>query len=101
MPSHTSFGIYLALFRSWSSVFLTTSFTRLLLPLPDTPVTQVNTPRGMSTSIFLRLFTRAHFTLSHLSPLRRLLSGRGMNLRPDRYWPVMEFSDANISSGVP
>ena len=36
-----------------------------------------------------------------LSPLRRLLSGRGMNLRPDRYWPVMEFSDAIISSGVP
>ena len=79
---------------------MTTSFTRLLLPLPDTPVTQVNTPRGMSTSIFLRLFTRAPFTLSHL-PLLRLPSGSGMNLRPDRYWPVMEFSDAIISSGVP
>ena len=33
------------------------SFTRVDLPLPDTPVTQINLPSGNSTDIFFRLFS--------------------------------------------
>ncbi|MBC6968948.1 MAG: hypothetical protein DYH07_08285 [Armatimonadetes bacterium ATM1] len=35
------------------------SWTRVDLPEPETPVTQVKRPRGMATSIFLRLLPEA------------------------------------------
>ena len=90
----------LARFSSRSRVFLITSFTRLLLPLPDTPVTQVNTPRGISTSMPFRLLARAPRTRKNRSLCRRW-AGTGMHRRPDRNWPVMESGLAMISSGVP
>ena len=44
------------------------------LPEPETPVTQVNRPRGMRASMSLRLCWRAPSTTSHLPlPLRRWL----------------------------
>ncbi len=43
-----------------------TSLTSVLLPDPDTPVTQVSSPIGNRTSIPLRLCSRASRTVSHV-----------------------------------
>ena len=40
-------------------VLYSTSFTNVLFPEPETPVTHVNTPSGNFTFIFLRLFSVA------------------------------------------
>ena len=40
------------------------SLIKLLLPDPLTPVTHVNLPKGISTSIFLRLFCLAPLIIS-------------------------------------
>mgnify|MGYP002508227968 CR=1 FL=1 len=42
------------------------SLTRELFPEPDTPVTHVITPNGISTLIFFRLFSLAPFTVRKL-----------------------------------
>ena len=77
------------------------SLTSEDLPLPETPVTQVNVPSGMLTSIPRRLFSRASRTVRNLPlPLRRLF-GTAIFIFPERYCPVSERGDAMISSGVP
>src|SRR5687768_15758630 len=43
------------------------SWTRVDLPLPETPVTQVKRPTGKATSILRRLFPRAPFRTSQPS----------------------------------
>ena len=55
------------------------------LPDPDTPVTQVKSPRGISTSIFLRLFSRAPRMVKKPCSAGRLSRGRGIRFLPDRY----------------
>ena len=87
---------------SWApSALNSTSLIREDFPLPLTPVTQVNVPRGMDTSICFRLFSRAPRTVSSLPlPLRRC-AGRGMVRLPLRYWPVRLSGFAMTSSGVP
>ena len=70
-------------------------------PEPDTPVMQTNSPRGILTSIFLRLFSVAPLIFRNLPlPCRRSL-GRGTIFLPERYAPVIDFGSASISSGVP
>ena len=55
------------------------------LPLPDTPVTQMSFPSGISTSMFLRLFSCApRIQMLRPFPSRRV-SGRGMRFFPLRY----------------
>ncbi len=57
---------------------------KLDLPLPLTPVMQVNVPSGIDALTFFRLLARAPFTVSFLPlPLRRL-AGRGTLRRPER-----------------
>ena len=53
------------------------------LPEPETPVTQVKTPSGISTSRFLRLCSRAPVILIDEVDLRRDF-GTGIDLRPMR-----------------
>ncbi len=77
------------------------SLTKVLLPEPDTPVTQVNKPKGMRTSKFFRLFSRAPNTSSHLPFVRRRFSGTAICLAPHRYCPVIDSLLALISSIVP
>ena len=77
------------------------SFTNELFPLPDTPVTQVKVPSGILTSIFFRLFCLAPFTVRNLPLPLRLSVGTGIFLLPLRYCPVIERSQAFISSTVP
>ncbi len=60
------------------------SSTRVDLPDPDTPVTQVKVPRGNWASIAFRLCSSAPRTVSDRpSPLRRFF-GTGMAWRPER-----------------
>ena len=72
------------------------------LPEPETPVTQVMRPNGMSTLTLRRLLPVAPTIRS-----RRFFcggvrsSGTSMRLRPDRYWPVSESALASICAGVP
>src|SRR5690606_29120577 len=78
------------------------SLTRVDLPEPDTPVTQVISPAGISRSTSLRLFP--------LAPYRRRvifgfglwrLAGTSIFRLPDRYWPVSERGERTRSSRVP
>ena len=55
-------AIILALFNFFASDLYKISFTRLLLPEPETQVTTVIIPSGNFTSMFLRLFSLAPFT---------------------------------------
>ena len=64
------------------------SLTSELLPDPDTPVTQTNTPVGISTSICLRLLCDAPTTRTTSPRSWRRLAGTSIFRFPDRYFPV-------------
>jgi len=49
-------------FKSLAIVLYNISFTRVLFPEPETPVTQVNCPSGNLIFIFFKLFSSAPFT---------------------------------------
>src|SRR5215212_8224515 len=59
------------------------SKARLDLPLPDSPVITVRVSRGISTSIFFRLCSRAPRTLKWVSIGQALASGG------ESAWPVV------------
>ena len=85
----------------WASRLCRTSITNVLLPEPETPVTQMSLPSGKRTSIPFRLCSRAQrITRACELPARRL-SGTGMPIRPEMYAPVNESGHAIISSSVP
>ena len=71
------------------------------MPDPDTPVTQVNFPRGNFTFIFLRLFSLAPTTSTKLPFPSLVVSGTGILISPLKYLPVMEFGFFIISSTGP
>ena len=76
-------GTSYARFRSLASLLYRISFMSELLPEPETPVTQVNTPVGMSTSTDFRLLAAAPRIFSQ--PDGFLLSrGTGINSEPLR-----------------
>ena len=58
IPLHLP-GLSFALFISFAIVLYSTSLTKVDLPDPETPVTQVNTPSGIFTFIFFKLFSEA------------------------------------------
>ena len=66
-----------------ASAFSRTSFTSVLFPDPDTPVTQVSAPSGNPASMPRRLCSRAPRTVIQPLPGRRE-GGTGMARRPDR-----------------
>ena len=75
------------------------SLTNVDFPEPLTPVTETKTPSGTSTSISLRLFSFAPLTTSlRLGSIGRRSFGISMDLRPDRYAPVIDSLDAIKSS---
>src|SRR5690606_11407758 len=72
------------------------------LPEPETPVTQVNRPTGISRSTFFSLLPQAPLSRSHLSLLGGMrLLGTWIFFSPDRYWPDREVESAMTCSGVP
>ncbi|MNR01831.1 hypothetical protein D3C85_1176530 [compost metagenome] len=72
------------------------------LPEPDTPVTQVSRPIGISRSTLRRLLPRAPLSDSVSFLLRGVrLAGTSIFTRPDRYLPVSESGCAMTSAGVP
>ncbi len=62
------------------------------MPPPDTPVTQVNRPSGISAVMFLRLLPRAPTTFSVRLGFFGRRSGICTASSPDRYLPVQEFA---------
>src|SRR5689334_5937104 len=81
------------------------SLTSVLLPEPETPVTQVNRPTGTSTVTPFRLLPRA-LTIVSLSTPSSFTSGVGrrggtaiFSTWP-RYWPVSDSGAAATSAGV-
>ena len=72
------------------------------LPEPETPVTATIHPRGISTSIFCKLFSLAPIILNHLSSSGIFLSvGIGIFCLPERYAPVMLSLLDNSSFNLP
>ena len=73
------------------------------LPPPDTPVTQVNRPTGISPVTFFRLLPVAPliFSIRLRSTGRRPSGGNSISRAPVRYWPVRDFGLAMTSAGVP
>src|SRR5262249_6627040 len=71
------------------------------LPPPETPVTQVNRPSGISAVTFFRLLPRAFTTLM----VRRWFGGRRSGTStassPGGYLPVSDFGLRMISAGGP
>ena len=60
------------------------SWTNVLLPLPLTPVTQVKSPSGNSTLMFLRLCCRAPLRISLSAVRLRRVRGTGIRASPLR-----------------
>ncbi len=77
--------------------------TSVDLPAPETPVTQVNRPSGISAVTFLRLLPRAPDELERRGPCGACGAGGGTGTvrSPVRYWPVSESGFAMMSAGVP
>ena len=79
-PSFFSFFLKSFLFTAGWSI----SLRKVDFPDPETPVIHTNFPRGISTSIFFRLFLEQPST-TMLFPLPRLLSlGTSMVRAPER-----------------
>ena len=93
-------GIILALFSFLARLLYKISFTRELLPEPETPVTQVIIPRGIFTSIFFRLFSAAFRIVKNPAGFLRT-EGTGICSFPLKYCPVMDLGFCMISSAVP
>ena len=75
------------------------SFTNVDFPEPETPVTETKTPSGTSTSMSLRLFSLAPFTtIFRFGSTGRRFLGISIDLRPERYAPVIDSLDAISSS---
>ena len=77
------------------------SLIKVDLPLPLTPVTTVNTPKGIATSIFFKLLPVAPRISSRRPSGSRRCLGTGIYFLPLRYWPVIEAGTPAISAAVP
>ena len=75
-----------------------TSFIKLDLPEPDTPVTQLNTPKGILTLTSFKLFSFAPIISIDLPFDFLLFLGTAILILPLKYLPVTEFSDIFIHS---
>src|SRR3989344_1006301 len=59
------------------------SFTSDDLPLPETPVTQINLPKGKATSMFFKLCSLAPLTVKYL------VFGIGYLVFKPTFWPLL------------
>src|SRR2546430_17509783 len=82
------------------------SSTKVDLPLPETPVTQVKQPSGKETVSYFKLFSFAPTNVNQLSDclgdrgLARCF-GTGISVRPERYSAVKEFLAYKVYSSLP
>ena len=95
-------GFSLEPFNCFVIVLYSISFTNVLFPDPETPVTQLNTPSGNLTLIFFKLCSVAPLTSMDLPfTVFLLFFGTGIFFLPLKYCPVIEFYTFLISSAVP
>ena len=86
---------------SFATVLYNISLTSVLLPEPETPVTQINCPNGNFTFMFFKLCSVAPLT-SIAFPLDFLLFlGTKICFLPLKYCPVIDSGTNLISSAVP
>ena len=76
----------------------TTSFTRELLPLPLTPVTQTTQPSGILTSIFFKLWWRIPLIVKKCSNVAPLFREISMLDSPVKYFAVKLFLNLAVCS---
>jgi len=102
-PSMRSCGAApsLALLSLRATALYSVSINSVDLPPPETPVTQVNSPSGISAEIFLRLLPRALITLMVRRWFGGLRSGISTDSSPVRYFPVSESGLFMMSAGCP
>ena len=94
-------GFSLDLYNSLASDLYKTSLTRVDFPEPETPVTQLNNPKGIFTVTSFKLFSLA-FIISIAFPFDfLLLLGTFTFSLPLKYLPVIEVSMFLICSAVP
>ncbi len=94
-------GVSVALPKWRISAGASTSWTRLDLPEPLTPVTVTRRCSGNSTDTFCRLCSRAPSRMRRgVASVTRRAKGWPTCLRPPRYWPV-SVSALRSASGVP
>ena len=78
------------------------SITKDDFPLPETPVTVTNAPRGISTLILFKLLVLAPIITSFWESLAvRLVEGIWMRLCPFKYWAVRLILDLRTFDGRP
>ena len=77
------------------------SFTSVLFPEPETPVTQTKVPSGNRAWIDLRLLWRAPITSSRAPLPGHRVAGTAISLAPARYRPVSESGVVRMASSVP
>ena len=94
-------GFSVAPLISLASDLYKTSFTRVLFPEPETPVTQTNCPSGNFTFTFFKLFSVAPFTSIALPLDFLLFFGTCICFLPLKYCPVTESVTSFTSSAVP
>ncbi len=70
------------------------------LPEPETPVTQVKSPSGISMSRFSEIVAACPADADLVARRSRRVrsSGTGILRRPLKYWPVSELAEASISA---
>ena len=94
-------GLSLSLFILAAIPLYNISFTKVLLPDPETPVIHTNFPKGILAVKFFKLFSLALATYINLPFPSLVSSGIIICFFPLKYCPVIESSFCNISSKVP
>ena len=90
----------LELFKAFERYGNKIRFMSELLPLPETPVTAVNTPVGIFTSMFFKLFSLAPLISIKSFGLRRV-SGTSILSSPRKNFAVIDLLLFFTSSTVP
>ena len=86
-------------FKSRCNAGANVPVTKLLLPLPDTPVTATTHPNGISIEISCKLFNLAPLILIDFPFGVMRFSGTAIDDLPDKYAPVMlSFALSNFFS---
>ncbi len=98
--SSCSPGLSTALQNFFAKSLQSISLIKVLFPLPETPVTHTNNPRGIFTSIFFRLNCFAPLIMIKVLLCFRTLGISILSFR-DRYFPVSESGLYMTSSGDP
>src|SRR3989338_5650808 len=84
-----------------ANVLYIVSYASVDLPDPETPVMHTNRRRGISTSIFFKLFSEAPRIFNMSFPSVRRVLGIAMDFSPRKYAAVSDFLSSKICGVAP